>query len=264
MCEAHSAERHRATEFSPLTLERKVSRLCPDRRQHRGAHPEDQRLFAPERLRALRQATDDLTWLLSRGYALPSSLKLVGDRYGLQERQRTAITRAVCSEQAHIQRTQRLLSWESLRDQDIAIDGFNLLITVEAALGQGLILQCRDGCLRDLASMHGSYRAVEETAAALELIGQELAQAAPHSVLWLLDSPVSNSGRLAQRVREMAQERGWNWEVEVVIDPDPLLKISERVVITSDSVILDSAARWVNGARHVIEAQVPEAWQIEI
>ncbi len=238
--------------------------MCPDRREHRGAHPEDRRLFAPERLGALRQATDDLGWLLSRGYALPSSLKLVGDRYALQERQRTAITRAVCSEQARTQRTQRLLNWDGLRNEDAAIDGFNLLITLEAALGGGLILQCRDGCLRDLASMHGSYKSVMETSTALELIGQELAQVVPRSVLWLLDSPVSNSGRLAGKIRELAAERGWAWEVEVVIDPDPLLKVSERIVISSDSVILDSAARWVNAARHIVETRTPDAWQIEL
>ncbi len=238
--------------------------MCPDRREHRGAHPEDSHLFAPERLSALRQATSDLAWLLCRGYALPSSLKLVGDRYGLQERQRTAITRAVCTEHARTGRTQRLLSWGSLRGEEVAIDGFNLLITIEAALGQGLLLQCRDGCLRDLASMHGSYRAVEETLPALELIGQELERVMPRSVLWLLDSPVSNSGRLAQKLRAIATDRGWNWEVEVVFDPDPLLKVSERIVISSDSVILDSPIRWANAARHIVEAQIPDAWQIEL
>ncbi len=55
----------------------------PDRRKHRGPHPEDRRLFAPEALPRLRAAAGDLSWLLSRGYAPESSLKLVGDRYAL-------------------------------------------------------------------------------------------------------------------------------------------------------------------------------------
>jgi hypothetical protein len=55
----------------------------PDRRTHRGPHPEDERLFAADGLPILRQAVADLCWLLSRGYAPESSLKLVGDCYDL-------------------------------------------------------------------------------------------------------------------------------------------------------------------------------------
>lgn len=235
----------------------------PDHRNHRGAHPEDRQLFAPERLETLQTATHDLAWLLSRGYAMPSSLKLVGDRYGLQERQRTAMSRVVCTDQALLQRRQTLLPWDGLRDAEVAIDGFNLLITIEAAMGGGLIMQCRDGCLRDLASLHGSYRAVEETSPALELIGSTLDAVAPRSVKWLLDSPVSNSGRLAQRLRDVAQERGWNWQVETVFDPDAVLKTASEIVISSDSVILDNAARWVNAASHIVTKCVPNAWRVD-
>ena len=66
----------------------------PDRRRHRGAHPRDRELFAPERIEDLRRAVGDLSWLLSRGYAPTSSLKIVGDRYDLAQRQRTAVARA--------------------------------------------------------------------------------------------------------------------------------------------------------------------------
>ena len=62
----------------------------PDRRKHRGPHPEDARLFAPEVWPLLREATADLCWLLSRGYADKSALRLVGDRYELVARQRAA------------------------------------------------------------------------------------------------------------------------------------------------------------------------------
>jgi hypothetical protein len=108
--------------------------------------------------------------------------------------------------------------------------------------------------------MHGSYRAVEETAPALEIIGTALESIAPRSVLWLLDSPVSNSGRLAQNLRALAQKRAWPWQVEVVFNPDAVLRISEQIVVSSDSVILDSAARWVNVAVHLIHQHVPNAW----
>ena len=55
----------------------------PDRRHHRGPHPDDASLFAPSVWPVLREAVADYCWLLSHGYASNSSLKLVGDRYEL-------------------------------------------------------------------------------------------------------------------------------------------------------------------------------------
>ena len=67
----------------------------PDTRQHRGAHPSDIKLFDASKLSLLRTATSELSWLLSRGYAITSALKLVGDRHGLNKRQRLALSRAI-------------------------------------------------------------------------------------------------------------------------------------------------------------------------
>ena len=66
----------------------------PDTRRHRGPHPQDAELFASETHPTLREAVNHLSWLLTRGYAERSSLKLVGDRFGLQERQRRAVMRS--------------------------------------------------------------------------------------------------------------------------------------------------------------------------
>ena len=69
--------------------------MSPDTRHHRGAHPADPKLFGPDQLRKLRRAVTELSWLLSRGYNMTSSLKLVGDRHGLRERQRSGSTSLV-------------------------------------------------------------------------------------------------------------------------------------------------------------------------
>ncbi|HYP53983.1 MAG TPA: DUF434 domain-containing protein, partial [Pyrinomonadaceae bacterium] len=73
--------------------------MSPDRRQHRGAHPEDERLFAPSQVAALREAVGELSWLFGRGYAPRSAVKLVGDRHSLTGRQRLAVARAACSDE---------------------------------------------------------------------------------------------------------------------------------------------------------------------
>jgi hypothetical protein len=161
-------------------------------------------LFADESIPALRLATSDLSWLLTRDYAAASALKLVGDRYGLTARQRLAVARAAASDQQIQRRRENCLALEEITDADLLIDGFNLIITVEAALAGGVLLACRDSCVRDLSSVHGSYRSVEETARAINLIGEALAPHRPRSVTWLLDKPVSNSGRLAQQIASIA------------------------------------------------------------
>jgi hypothetical protein len=238
--------------------------VSPDTRQHRGAHPEDRRLFDPRHLPALRAATADLSWLLSRGYPMKSSLKIVGDRYRLDERQRLAVSRAACPDTGVENRMATCLPVEQIQGEHLLVDGFNLLITVEAALGGGVILVCRDGCLRDLSSVHGSYRSVLETNQAIRLVGETLGLLQPASVAWLLDQPISNSGRLAGRIRETAAQQGWPWSVEVVFNPDTVILASDQIAVTSDSNILDGVGRWINLGSHLIRERLPAAWLVDL
>ncbi|MHC4510238.1 MAG: DUF434 domain-containing protein, partial [Planctomycetota bacterium] len=168
----------------------------PDRRTHRGPHPADEKLFAPSAIDDLRLALADFSLLLTKGYADKSALKLVGDRFRLTERQRLAVMRSACSEKQLASRSERRVEAKNLKNQPVAIDGYNVLITIEAAMSGGVIFKGRDGCMRDLASIHGTYRKVTETIPAVQLIGKFLQDIAAGETLWLLDSPVSNSGRL--------------------------------------------------------------------
>ncbi|SRR6266404_3131413 len=236
----------------------------PDSRKHRGAHPEDKKLFAAEQLPALRQAVGELSWLLTRDYSLKGALKLVGDRYALTDRQRLGVARAACSDQSQERRLRCLVSVEAVADENLIVDGFNLIITVEAALSGGVLLVCRDHCIRDLSSVHGSYRAVNETVRAIGLIGEVLATLGPKSVLWLLDRPISNSGRLAKRIREAALEKNWSWEVETVFNPDAEIAASDRIVISSDSHLLGQVPRWLNLNRFLVEKSLDEPWLIDL
>jgi hypothetical protein len=238
--------------------------VSPDRRRHRGAHPEDARLFADEVVPALRVATAELSWLLSRGYQPKSALKLVGDRHSLRERQRLAVSRAACSDEGRDGRSASCVGARGVAGEELVVDGFNLVITLEAALSGGVLILCRDGCVRDLSSVHGSYRAVEETERAVLLAGEALEHLRPASVLWLFDSPVSNSGRLAERVRRAAAERGWPWAAEVVFNPDRNIINSGRVAVTSDSNVLDGVARWLNLNRLVVRQHVPQPWLLDL
>ncbi len=236
----------------------------PDQRKHRGPHPEDQQLFAAENWPRLRAATGDLSWLLTRDYASRSALKVVGDRYSLAARQRLAVARCACGDEAVAQRQQHQVSTAELEGQELWIDGYNLLTSMEAALSGGVILHARDGCYRDMASMHGSYRKVEETIPAIHLLGELVTEWNVASCRWLLDQPVSNSGRLKTILREVATERGWNWQTELVADPDYVLRRTDQIVATADSQILDQVQRSFNFAKHAVDLLVPDTWIVNL
>lgn len=223
----------------------------PDTREHRGPHPADAELFAPALLPRLREAVADFSLLLTKGYAEKSALKLVGDRFSLTQRQRLAVMRSSCSDQQRDSRLARCVPGEALAGQPIAVDGYNLLITIEAALSGGLIFQGRDRSFRDLASIHGTYRKVEETVPAVRLIGEFLRESRVASALWLLDSPVSNSGRLKTLIGQLAHESNWPWEIRLTISPDAELSKMDTIVVTTDSIILDACPRWANLAAEI-------------
>jgi hypothetical protein len=148
----------------------------PDTRKHRGPGPQDAIWFGADARAGLRAAVADLSWLLSRGYAEPSALSLVGNRCQLVERQRVAVLRSACSDASLAGRRSRELDLQSIRGRPLRIDGFNLVVTLESALGGGVVIVGRDGCYRDMASVHGTYRRVQETRPALELAARWLAE----------------------------------------------------------------------------------------
>jgi hypothetical protein len=235
-----------------------------DTRTHRGPDPDDDEAFDPAAWPSLRAAVDDLAWLLGRGYASTSSLKLVGDRWSLTGRQRMAVLRSSCSDAARDRRLRHRIVADALRGQMLVLDGFNVLTTIEAALGGAPILRGRDGVDRDLAGVHGTYRRVEETLPAVRLVGAHLEALGVARGLWLLDRPVSNSGRLRGLILDEATEHGWGWEVELANNPDALLIASTEVVASADSVVLDRCARWFNLARDVIERRIPTARLVDL
>jgi hypothetical protein len=284
----------------------------PDTRIHRGPHPDDAALFAPALLARLREAVADFSLLLTKGYADKSALKLVGDHFSLTQRQRLAVMRSSCSDPQLKSRLARRVPIEALLGQPIAIDGYNLLITIEAALSGGLIFRGRDGCFRDLASIHGTYRKVEETIPAVQLIGEFLADIraakariegvgsqtrstafgvpvppsnrghdAPDTgtpsnrgqdardtsvaeTLWLLDRPVSNSGRLKTLIARIARENNWPWEIRLTISPDAELSRTDTIVVSTDSIILDACPSWTNLAAEIITRCLPQTTAIDL
>jgi hypothetical protein len=236
----------------------------PDKRKHRGSHPLDRELFSGKNIPTLCQAVGDYSLLLTKGYPEKSSLKLVGDRFSLTSRQRTAVMRCSCSDEQLDFRLRHRLCSEQISGREIIIDGYNLLITVESALSGAAIFKSRDSSFKDLAGLHGTYRKVEETIPSFELIGDFLRKCSIPRTVWVLDKPVSNSGKLKNLLEQLAKSHGWNWQVKLKNSPDNELKNTDLPIVSSDSAVLDKCSGWFNMAKELIENCITDAWLIDL
>lgn len=227
----------------------------------RGPHPEDAEQFGVSQHDRLRAAVLDLSWLRSRGYSGGAARKLVGDRYQLKRRQRDAVARSACSDAERAHRLHARLAPEEVADRELHIDGFNVLITLEAALGGAYLFVGRDSAYRDVNPLKGTYRVVRQTRPALSLLAKALQALAPASVTWHLDRSISNVGRVKEQLAEVSPAASFAWRLRVAGDVDDTLCSVPNPIVTSDSAILNATDAWVHlealvHRRHVAGANV--------
>ena len=232
--------------------------------RNRGKLSSDDKLFGEKWHPVFKEAVNDLCFLLTRGYGESSSLQIVGNRYRLGKRQQNAISRICCSEQQIKGRKDSILNTSEISGEIVEIDGFNLLILLENALSGAFIFKGRDGLFRDISSVHGSYKRVVKTEEAIRMVGDVLLDLKVKSVKWYFDQPVSNSGRLKTKLLEISNECHFNWEVELVFDPDKVLAKSQNVVVSSDRWILDNAEKWFNLGAYILENKIDDKNIIEV
>lgn len=109
-----------------------------------------------------------------------------------------------------------------------------------------------DGTIRDLAGLRGTYLLIDKTDTAVLLIGNILEKYKISKVVFYLDAPVSNSGKLKQRIIELLNQFDFEVQVEVINNVDTVLQRLDNV-ITSDAVILDQCTSWINLNQKIIK-----------
>ncbi|MFL0249993.1 DUF434 domain-containing protein [Clostridium neuense] len=224
----------------------------------RGFDAEDSRWFSKEEILKLKKAQEEVFWLLNRNYSINSIMNFVGGHYQFSIRQRQALKRSTGSKKDIERRILKSIPCENIKDDNIYIDGFNLIITMEVALSGGILVIGNDSTVRDIAGIQGSYRLIDKTDKALEILGKAFNDFKAKNVKFFLDSPVSNSGRLKERILLHSISWHCSTSVDLVPNADMILCNTGRVV-TSDSIILDKCKSWFNLARKIIEDYVPNA-----
>ncbi|OIQ15316.1 MAG: hypothetical protein BM557_11835 [Flavobacterium sp. MedPE-SWcel] len=225
----------------------------PKTGKNRGKSSEDDKAFGTTIAQnKLQEGLSDLHFLLSRDYPSKSSLALVGNRYRLTKRQLTALLGMSCSANDIQNRKNKEVNTTDLKNKTIYLDGFNILILLETLLSGGYIFKGLDGCYRDISSVHGTYRKVNQTEEVLLLVGKTLETLEIKKVVWIFDKPISNSGKLKVLCYELAEKHNFSWDADLEYSPDKFLVQEDRLICSSDAWILNECTSWFNLVKHII------------
>lgn len=228
----------------------------------RGFVPTDETDFNVDSVNLLRRAQKDILYLLEQGYKLKPASTFVGNHYMLSERQRLAIVRATAETEVLALREKKRLDRANALKQ-IYIDGFNVIITLEVALSNSTLIQCMDKTIRDLAGLRGTYRIIDKTEEAICLIGEELKLLRCEEAVFYLDAPVSNSGRLRNKLQEILKSYPFQTRIELTDNADVMLQKLGNV-ITQDAIILNQCESWINLTAEIIRTRFPNLRLVEL
>jgi hypothetical protein len=204
----------------------------------------------------LQKAAMDFRYLLNRGYPRKVTLEMVGNRYGLTFDERHLLHRGVFSDADSKSRKRKIIPINTIKDKDLAIDGHNVLITVEAGLSGSPLILADDGFVRDVSGLSGSFRKTTTTEEALRLIVTFLKKWRPRHVLFLFDAPISKSGILAQELRVLLEKEGLPGDALAMKVPEKTLIGFQGVIATSDTAIIDRSEKAIDLAGNIIRTKI--------
>jgi hypothetical protein len=208
----------------------------------------------------LPAAAADFRFLLARGYPRKAALGLVGNRYGLDETGRRLLHRGVFAPEVAAARRAKLRLLRELPGLPLGLDGHNVLITLECALRKLPLVAADDGFIRDVGEISRAFRPSEATDRVLARVADYLAGQAAGPVEVFYDAPLSLSGELAGRTREIFASRGLAVQAEAVPVPERQLSGFAGAIATSDTALIDAHANVVDLAGEIIRRH--PAWRL--
>jgi len=208
----------------------------------------------------LPEAADDFRYLLARGYPRRAALSLVGTRYGLDEIGRRLLHRGVFAPEVACARRAKLRLLREAPGQPLALDGHNVLITLECAERQLPLVAADDGFIRDVGGVSRAFRVSPATDRVLTLTADYLADQAAGPLEVFYDAPLSLSGELARRTREIFASRGLSVHAQAVPVPERMLSGFPGAIATSDTALIDAHETVVDLAGEIIRRH--PAWRL--
>ena len=208
----------------------------------------------------LPEAASDFRFLLARGYPRQAALTLVGNRHGLDETARRLLHRGVFAPELAGARRAKLRRLRELPGQSLALDGHNVLITLECAARMLPLVAADDGFIRDVGEISGAFKVSPATDRVLALVADYLADHTAGPVEVFYDAPLSLSGELSRRTREVFASRGLAVQAAAVPVPERRLSGFTGAIATSDTALIDLHATVVDLAGEIIRRH--PAWRL--
>ncbi len=193
--------------------------------------------------------------LKEKGYPEKATLSLIGDRHSLSRIQRNCLFRGVIPAATAERRKLKIVAPGAVAGHPIALDWYNVLITVESYLQGHVLYSADDGVVRDASETHGSYRTGPLTPRAMEEIVAEIQRLGPSRVDAFLDMPIAFSGLMAESLRSRFAVLSCESEVSLAQSADYPLKASAGIIASSDSALLDRCSRVLDLAGAVLGAR---------
>ena len=203
----------------------------------------------------LPEAAADFRYLLARGYPRKNALTLVGNRYHLNRTARQLLHRGVFAPTVAAARRIKLRLLADLAGRPLAVDGHNVLITLECARRGLPLVAADDGFLRDVGEISRAFRLTATTHQVLDLLAAFLAAQPVGALNFYYDAPLSLSGELARHTQEILAAQGLKAQAAAVPVPERELLAFPGPIATSDTALIEAHDEVVDLAGEIIRQQ---------
>lgn len=200
----------------------------------------------PAQKERLLKPARDIRSILRWGYPKFATIRFVADHSQLSAEERHILTRVIMPPDKVVSRVRKKIACDGIRDRDLLLDGYNVLLSVDSLLKDGPMWFCDDGYIRDTRYYFSKAKQAEDIEEALDAVLEFFSEARPKSVTFLLDAQISRSGELAGFIRRKLKEQGIPGEAHTSKTTDFDLKTEggkpekQLVVATSDGIVIDS------------------------
>ncbi|MDP1552514.1 MAG: DUF434 domain-containing protein [Methanobacteriaceae archaeon] len=205
----------------------------------------------------MKNAVNDLKYLLNQNYRKKIALNFVANHYLLSKEDRHYLARSIFSDALSKMRKSKIINLKNIQNHYLFLDGYNVLITVEAIINHDKVILSDDGFLRDFLGIFGNYKLNSNTKNALSLIFKCISQYPPQYIKFYLDKQVSFSGKLSHKINKMFKNHGLNGTIVLSkeVDSNLVHECNEVGCIgaTSDGIMIDKLERVVDIPSYILD-----------
>lgn len=212
----------------------------------------------------LKNAIKDLIYLLNRGYSRDSAINFVSLRYDLNKEEREILKRGVFSDTESEKRKAKKVPIKTVKNETVVVDGYNVLVTSRAVINNKPIFLGTDGFLRDIESLNSRKSILSfDGLKVAENIMRILKNNNAKFVIFVFDSQVSKSGKLAKEVEKLLNKFQVKGVAKTSKSADDEIISLGKITASSDTYIIDNVDKCVDLPMEVLK-DIRKLWKREI